>query len=104
MKLQIPVVGTASRTLTMPENPYNELSDDAFLIYIAQNDYMIDGHFLPEGKRLMEIANKLNEKAMFIFGDGKSEPIIDFKAEKYKKSQEAMDRLAQLDEELGLND
>jgi hypothetical protein len=24
---------------------------------------MIDGHFLPEGKRLMEIANKLNEKA-----------------------------------------
>jgi len=52
----------------------------------------------------MEIANKLNEKAMFIFGDGKSEPIIDFKAEKYKKSQEAMDRLAQLDEELGLND
>jgi hypothetical protein len=88
----------------MIDNPYNELNDHTFLIYLAQNDYMIDGHFLPEGKRLMEIANKLNEKAMFIFGDGKSEPIIDFKAEKYKKSQEEMDRLSQLDEELGLND
>jgi hypothetical protein len=43
----------------MPENPYNELSDYAFLIYIAQNDYMIDGHYLPEGVRLNAVADAI---------------------------------------------
>jgi putative NIF3 family GTP cyclohydrolase 1 type 2 len=43
----------------MPENPYNELSDDIFLIYIAQNDYMIDGHYLPEGVRLNAVADAI---------------------------------------------
>ena len=59
MKLQIPVVGTASRTLTMPENPYNELTDSVFLRYVAQNDYMIDGYYLPEGVRLNAAANAI---------------------------------------------
>jgi hypothetical protein len=69
----------------MIDNPYNELNDHTFLIYLAQNDYMIDGHFLPEGERLMEIANKIKLKQM-------------------EESRAAMDRLAKLDEELGLND
>jgi len=69
----------------MVDNPYNELNDHTFLIYLAQNDYMIDGHFLPEGERLMQIANKIKLKQM-------------------EESRAAMDRLAQLDEELGLND
>jgi len=69
----------------MVDNPYNELNDHTFLIYLAQNDYMIDGHFLPEGERLMQIANKIKLKQM-------------------EESRAAMDRLAQLDEELDLND
>jgi hypothetical protein len=69
----------------MIDNPYNELNDHTFLIYVAQNDYMIDGYFLPEGERLMQIANKIKLKQM-------------------EESRAAMDRLAQLDEELGLND
>ena len=69
----------------MVDNTYNELNDHTFLIYLAQNDYMIDGHFLPEGERLMQIANKIKLKQM-------------------EESRAAMDRLAQLDEELDLND
>jgi hypothetical protein len=69
----------------MTDNPYNELNDHIFLIYVAQNDYMIDGHFLPEGERLIQIANKIKAKQM-------------------EESNAAMDRLSQLDEELGLND
>ena len=61
-------------------NPYNELSDDAFLVYLAQNDYMIDGSFLPEGKRLVEMAARL------------------------KKPNEALDRIAELDREIGIDD
>lgn len=34
----------------------------AELISIAQNDYMIDGHYLPDGEFLMSVANHLNKK------------------------------------------
>ena len=139
MKLQIPVDGTASRILTMPENPYNELSDDTFLIYIAQNDYMIDGHYLPEGVRLNAVADAIKRteallreqtqkaiEAAFALCEAKRErdearrevcawqsghsgksfqdtaKIRGWDCFETKEREEAMDRLTQLDEELGL--
>ena len=41
--------------------PFGEVDDKNFLIYVAQNDYMIDNHYLPEGERLMEIAARLKD-------------------------------------------
>lgn len=35
-------------------------SDPEFLRALAQNDYMIDGRILPEGKRLLGIADALD--------------------------------------------
>ena len=40
-------------------NPYNELTHPVFLRYVAQNDYMIDGNYLPEGVRLNAAADEL---------------------------------------------
>jgi hypothetical protein len=40
----------------------NENLDDAeFLRYLAQNDYMIDSYYLPDGERLMKMADQLDE-------------------------------------------
>lgn len=36
------------------------MNDAEFLRYLAQNDYMIDQHFLPDGKRLLEIADNID--------------------------------------------
>jgi hypothetical protein len=43
----------------MKNNPYNELTDSVFLRYVAQNDYMIDGYYLPEGVRLNAAADAI---------------------------------------------
>jgi len=43
----------------MKNNPFNELTDPVFLRYVAQNDYMIDGYYLPEGVRLNAAANAI---------------------------------------------
>jgi putative NIF3 family GTP cyclohydrolase 1 type 2 len=123
----------------MPENPYNELSDDTFLIYIAQNDYMIDGYYLPEGVRLNAVADAIKRteallreqthksiEAAFALREAKRErdearrevcawqsgdtgkkfqdtaKIRGWDCFETKEREEAMDRLAQLDEELGL--
>jgi putative NIF3 family GTP cyclohydrolase 1 type 2 len=117
----------------MPENPYNELSDDTFLIYVAQNDYMIDGYYLPEGVRLNAVADAIKRtethksiEAAFALREAKRErdearrevcawqsgdngkkfqdtaKIRGWDCFETKEREEAMDRLAQLDEELGL--
>ncbi|NBR26763.1 MAG: hypothetical protein EBU08_23905 [Micrococcales bacterium] len=43
----------------MKNNPFNELTDPVFLRYVAQNDYMIDGYYLPEGARLNAAADAI---------------------------------------------
>ena len=43
----------------MKNNPFNELTDPVFLQYVAQNDYMIDGYYLPEGVRLNAAADAI---------------------------------------------
>jgi len=43
----------------MTNNPYNELPHPVFLRYVAQNDYMIDGYYLPEGARLNAVADAI---------------------------------------------
>lgn len=35
------------------------MTDSEFLISLAQNDYMIDGEYLPEGERLLVVSNEL---------------------------------------------
>ncbi len=37
------------------------MTDAEFLRQVAQNDYMIDNFMLPDGKRLIQIANKIEE-------------------------------------------
>lgn len=39
---------------------YAIMSDSEFLRSLAQNDHMIDGHFLPTGERLNAIAEALD--------------------------------------------
>ena len=169
----------------MSENPYTELGDAEFLRYLAQNDYTIDGKYLPEGVNLFAVADRIDaakihhtdlaaafnavkadydrlierlqeaedrikrmregfegccpacepvgamnqelqakleayererahERPVFVFDNG--EPIqveyledstsnlaVDSPAERYKNGQDAMKRLAELDEELGLS-
>jgi hypothetical protein len=41
------------------ENAFDALSDAEFLRYVAQNDYMIDQHYLPTGARLLAIAAEM---------------------------------------------
>ena len=43
----------------MKDNPYNEMTDEAFLDYLAQNDYTIDGKYLPEGVRLFGVRDNV---------------------------------------------
>jgi len=40
-------------------NPFSEINDKNFLIYLAQK---IDNHYLPEGERLLEIAEKYESR------------------------------------------
>lgn len=40
-------------------NPYNELKAESFLDYLAQNEYMVDGGYLPEGVRLLGVRDEL---------------------------------------------
>lgn len=40
-------------------NPYNELKAESFLDYLAQNEYMVDGGYLPEGVRLLAVRDEL---------------------------------------------
>jgi hypothetical protein len=37
------------------------MNDAEFLRYLAQNDYMIDQHYLPDGERLLEIADSIDD-------------------------------------------
>jgi DNA repair exonuclease SbcCD ATPase subunit len=159
----------------MPENPYTEFGDAEFLRYLAQNDYNIDGKYLPEGVNLFAVADRLeaakihytdlsaafnavkadydrlierlqdaearikrmregfegccpacepvgvknqeletklkayeSDRPVFVFGNGEPPQIVFLEeemksaAERYKNGQDAMKRLAELDEELGL--
>jgi hypothetical protein len=88
-------------------NPFNELSDSEFLRYLAQNDYNIDGGYLPEGVRLFAAAD--NIKSLEIRYDElwqrykRLAQMSDELAEQVNaKPVPALDTLAQLDEELGL--
>lgn len=36
-------------------------SDAEFLVRLAQNDYMIDTHYLPDGLRLLALAERLKD-------------------------------------------
>ena len=87
----------------MSENPYSELDDASFLRYIAQNDYMIDGNFLPEGINLNNVADRIERTHKLLVEQTQKaiEAVFNLRQSK-RDSQEAMDRLAQLDEELGL--
>jgi hypothetical protein len=40
-------------------NPFNDIPDDEFLRYLAQNDYNINGGYLPEGVRLFAVADHI---------------------------------------------
>ena len=123
------------------ENPYTELDDAGFLRYLAQNDYNIDGKYLPEGVNLFAVADRLEaakshyadlaaafdavkadyarvrammeayERPVFVFDNGEpiqieyledADPNLDSAAERYKTAQDAMKRIAKLDEEMGL--
>ena len=125
----------------MSENPYSELDDASFLRYIAQNDYMIDGNFLPEGVNLNIVADHIERthkllveqthkavEAAFNLRQAKRErdearievcmneanhlpTMADPHREAARRGwdcfekrerEQAMDRLAKLDEELGL--
>ena len=168
----------------MADNPYTELGDAEFLRYLAQNDYNIDGKYLPEGVNLFAVADRIDaakvhytdlaaafnavkadfdrlkerlqeaedrikrmregfegccpacepvgamnqelqnkleayererayERPVFVFDNGEPiqieyledsnpNPAADSAAERYKNGQDAMKRLAELDEELGL--
>jgi len=159
----------------MSENPYTEFGDAEFLRYLAQNDYNIDGKYLPEGVNLFAVADRIDaakthysdlaaafnavkadydrlrerlqeaedrikrmregfegcctacepvgvknqeletklkayegDRPVFVFGNGEPLQIILLEeetksaAERYKNGQDAMKRLAELDEELGL--
>ena len=160
----------------MSENPYTELDDAGFLRYLAQNDYNIDGKYLPEGVNLFAVADRLEaakshyadlaaafdavkadyarmmgllqeaetrikrmregfegccpacepvgaknqelqtklqsyERPIYVFDNGEpiqieyledAEPNLDSAAERYKTAQDAMKRIAKLDEEMGL--
>lgn len=50
--------GTAAPDLNA--GPYVE-SDAEFLVRLAQNDYMIDSHYLPDGLRLLALAERLKD-------------------------------------------
>jgi hypothetical protein len=91
----------------MKDNPYKELKDAAFLRYLAQNDYNIDGGYLPEGVRLFAAADRI-ESLEIRFDElweryKKLAQIADELAKQVNaKPNPALDRLAELDEELGL--
>jgi hypothetical protein len=126
----------------MTNNPYNELPHPVFLRYVAQNDYMIDGYYLPEGVRLNAVADAIEHieallreqtqkaiEAAFALREAKRErdearrEVCQLRSTSFphdmkevheiadsrgwdcfetKEREEAMDRLIQLDEELGL--
>jgi hypothetical protein len=45
----------------------SELSDAQILRAVAQNDYMIDSNYLPDGEELVRIAAVLDEAEMLIY-------------------------------------
>lgn len=47
----------------MTQDNLEEMSDSAFLRYLADNDYRIDIHMLNTGMRLQAIANRLESGA-----------------------------------------
>lgn len=78
----------------MKNNPYNALPDPAFLRYVAQNDYMVDGGFLPEGQRLNDIADRLDALAVV---EDMEDKVME---EIHRESEDLRRRIAELEAEV----
>ena len=93
----------------MTDNPYNEMTDEAFLDYLAQNDYTIDGKYLPEGVRLFGVRDNVKSlqirydelwdrfKRLAQIADEQAEQIKELQA---KVSSLSMDAIQRLDDEI----
>ena len=93
----------------MTNNPYNEMTDEAFLDYLAQNEYNIDGKYLPEGVRLFGVRDNVKSlqirydelweqhKRLAQIADEQAEQIKELQA---KVSSLSMDAIQRLDDEI----
>lgn len=93
----------------MNDNPYNEMTDEAFLDYLAQNEYNIDGKYLPEGVRLFGVRDNVKSlqirydelwdrfKRLAQIADERAEEIKELQA---KVSSLSMDAIQRLDDEI----
>ncbi len=93
----------------MSDNPYNEMTDEAFLDYLAQNDYTIDGKYLSDGMRLCAIADEIGSlqtrydelwdrfKRLAQIADERAEEIKELQA---KVSSLSMDAIQRLDDDM----
>ena len=78
----------------MKNNPYKTLQDPVFLRYVAQNDYMVDGGFLPEGQRLNDIADRLDALATV---ENMEDKVVE---EIHRESEDLRERIAELEAEV----
>lgn len=93
----------------MNDNPYNEMTDEAFLDYLAQNEYNIDGKYLPEGVRLFGVRDNVKSlqirydelwdrfKRLSQIADEQAEQIKELQA---KVSSLSLDAIQRLDDEI----
>ena len=78
----------------MKNNPYKTLRDPVFLRYVAQNDYMVDGGFLPEGQRLNDIADRLDA---LVTVENMEDKVVE---EIHRESEDLRERIAELEAEV----
>lgn len=74
---------------------HDELPDALFLRSLAQNDYMIDGGFLPDGARLNDIAARL--EALSIVEEMEEDLMKEIDMELQRETAELRDRIAELE-------
>ena len=78
----------------MKNNLYKTLRDPVFLRYVAQNDYMVDGGFLPEGQRLNDIADRLDA---LVTVENMEDKVVE---EIHRESEDLRERIAELEAEV----
>jgi hypothetical protein len=79
------------------------VNDPEFLRGLAQNDYNIDGKFLPEGHTLYQIADRIEVLQECFTQMRKERDLLWEDLERLTKQRsEPLDQLAKLDEKLGL--
>ena len=74
------------------ENPYTELDDAGFLRYLAQNDYMIDSNFLPEGANLNIVADRVEHTNKLLVEQTKKAIQAAFDLREAKRERDAVRR------------